>query len=304
MSIKEQIKNEHILWMGKQDMKAAVLRAFINPLLIFVAAWLALSYQNIIPALANPNNYTNAGLAIGMALGYLIPVWVYLFNAVSYILTARSSEYAITDNAVYIQKGVLSFKTHNENLCGYSYNMNQSAVGKLTGTSDIKMTFQSGSIYYTNGYRHVHTIDFSNLADAEKVLKILQSHILSFDLSEYHLSKDTKRLANWKFMEEKTDRNGHYMLAGYWKDNYCYGFAEKCALDLVMVNCYQAYAYSDEQMVVFDYCEGDVTLKPFTDWRAYEKEKAETIAFYRKARRAEKKETSAEPGLTTAADEN
>lgn len=160
MSIKEQIKNEHILWMGKQDMKAAVLRAFINPLLIFVAAWLALSYQNIIPALANPNNYTNAGLAIGMALGYLIPVWVYLFNAVSYILTAKSSEYAITDNAVYIQKGVLSFKTHNENLCGYSYNMNQSVAGKLTGTSDIKMTFQSGSIYYTNGYRHVHTIDF------------------------------------------------------------------------------------------------------------------------------------------------
>lgn len=282
MSIKEQIKNEHILWMGKQDMKAAVLRAFINPLLIFVAAWLALSYQNIIPALANPNNYTNAGLAIGMALGYLIPVWVYLFNAVSYILTAKSSEYAITDNAVYIQKGVLSFKTHNENLCGYSYNMNQSVAGKLTGTSDIKMTFQSGSIYYTNGYRHVHTIDFSNLTDAEKVLKILQSNILSFDLSEYHLSNDTKRLADWKFAEEKTDRNGHYMLAGYWKDNYCYGFAEKCALDLVMVNCYQAYAYSDEQMVVFDYCEGDITLKPFANQKAYEKEKAETIAFYRK----------------------
>lgn len=49
-----------------------------------------------------------------------------------------------------------------------------------------------------------------------------------------------------------------------------------------MVNCYQAYAYSDEQMVVFDYCEGDITLKPFTDRKAYEKEKAETIAFYRK----------------------
>lgn len=282
MSIKEQIKNEHILWMGKQDMKAAILRAFINPLLIFVAAWLALSYQNIIPALANPNNYTNAGLAIGMALGYLIPVWVYLFNAVSYILTAKSSEYAITDNAVYIQKGVLSFKTHNENLCGYSYNMNQSVAGKLTGTSDIKMTFQSGSIYYTNGYRHVHTIDFSNLADAEKVLKILQSNILPLDLSEYHLSNDTKRLADRNFMEEKTDRNGHYMLAGHWIDNYCYRFAEKCALDLVMVNCYQAYAYSDEQMAVFDYCEGDITLKPFTDRKAYEKEKAETIAFYRK----------------------
>lgn len=106
--------------------------------------------------------------------------------------------------------------------------------------------------------------------------------ILPLDLSEYHLSDDTKRLADRNFMEEKTDRNGHYMLAGHWIDNYCCRFAEKCALDLVMINCYQAYAYSDEQMVVFDYCEGDITLKPFTDKEAYEKEKAETIAFYRK----------------------
>lgn len=28
MSIKEQIKNEHILWMGKQDMKAKLQRRF------------------------------------------------------------------------------------------------------------------------------------------------------------------------------------------------------------------------------------------------------------------------------------
>ena len=59
--------------------------------------------------------------------------------------------------------------------------------------------------------------------------------ILPLDLSEYHLSNDTKRLADRNFMEEKTDRNGHYMLAGHWIDNYCYRFAEKCALDLVMV---------------------------------------------------------------------
>lgn len=108
MSIKEQIRNEHILWTGKQDMKTAVLRAFINPLLIFVAAWFALSYQNMVPAFTNPDNYTNAVLAIGMVLWYLIPMWVYIINAVSYILTAKSSEYAVTDNVVYIKKGVLA----------------------------------------------------------------------------------------------------------------------------------------------------------------------------------------------------
>lgn len=176
MSIKEHIKNEHILWTGKQDMKTAVLRAFINPLLIFVAAWFALSYQNVVPALTNPDNYTNAGLAIGMVLGYMIPVWVYLINAVSYILTAKSSEYAVTDNAVYIKNGVLSSSLIMKNFKDIRYiNLSQSAVGKLTGTSDVKMTLQSGSIYYTNGCRHVHTTDFSNITDAEKVFKILQS---------------------------------------------------------------------------------------------------------------------------------
>ena len=82
-------------------------------------------------------------------------------------------------------------------------------------------------------------------------------------------------------MEESTDRNGNYMLRGHWLSDLCYQFAEKCKFDLVQVDGYSSYAYSDEQMAVFTYCEGDITLTPFENKAEYEKEKADTIKFYK-----------------------
>ena len=92
--------------------------------------------------------------------------------------------------------------------------------------------------------------------------------ILPLDLSAYSLSETTQRIANNNFMEETTNRNGDYMLSGHW-------------MSLVHVDGYSAYAFSDEQMAVFTYCEGDINLTPFTDRAKYEKEKADTIKFYK-----------------------
>ena len=43
---------------------------------------------------------------------------------------------------------------------------------------------------------------------------------------------------------------------------------------------YSSYAYSDEQMAVFTYTEGDIYLILFTDKVKYEAEKERTIKFY------------------------
>lgn len=56
-------------------------------------------------------------------------------------------------------------------------------------------------------------------------------------------------------MEETEDRNGNYMLGGYWMSDLSYQFANKCKFDLVQVDGYSSYAYSDEQMAVFTYTE-------------------------------------------------
>lgn len=105
--------------------------------------------------------------------------------------------------------------------------------------------------------------------------------IASLDLSKYHLNEITQRIADNNFMEESTDCNGNYMLRGHWLSDLCYQFAEKCKFDLVQVDGYSSYAYSDEQMAVFTYCEGDITLTPFENKAEYEKEKADTIKFYK-----------------------
>ena len=104
--------------------------------------------------------------------------------------------------------------------------------------------------------------------------------IADLDLSAYKLSETTARIANANFMEETENCNGEYMLSGHWMSDLSYAFAKKCKFDLVQVDGYSSYAYSDEQMAVFTYTEGDIYLTLFTDREKYETEKARTIKFY------------------------
>lgn len=122
---------------------------------------------------------------------------------------------------------------------------------------------------------------YNMIRETGRIPKYDEYEIIPLDLSAYHLNEDTVRIANVNFSEETTDRNGNYMLRGHWLGDLCYQFANKCKFDLVQINGYVAYAYSDEQMAVFTYCEGDITLTPFMDKAEYEKEKAETIKFYK-----------------------
>jgi len=105
--------------------------------------------------------------------------------------------------------------------------------------------------------------------------------ILDLDLSKYHLREITQKVVNNNFMEETVNRNGDYMLSGHWWANLSYSFADKCGFDLTVVDSYSAYAFSDEQMAVFTYCEGDINFTPFADMESYLKEKKETIKFYK-----------------------
>ena len=71
------------------------------------------------------------------------------------------------------------------------------------------------------------------------------------------------------------------MLSGHWLSDLCCAFAAKCDFVLHQIDGYSAYAYSDEQMAVLTYCEGDITLTPYSDREKYEAEKESTIRFYK-----------------------
>lgn len=122
---------------------------------------------------------------------------------------------------------------------------------------------------------------FKMLLEHDRRDTIAGYDILDLDLSKYHLRDITRKVVNNNFMEETVNRNGDYMLSGHWLANLSYSFADKCGFDLTVVDSYSAYAFSDEQMAVFTYCEGDINFTPFTDMESYLKEKKETIDFYK-----------------------
>lgn len=99
--------------------------------------------------------------------------------------------------------------------------------------------------------------------------------------SGFKLNENTIRIAKANFTEETTDRNGNYILTGHWWRDLCYQFANICDFVAVKIDAYSSYAYSDKQMAIFEYCEGDVTLKVFDERSRYEQEKTETIRFYK-----------------------
>ena len=124
--------------------------------------------------------------------------------------------------------------------------------------------------------------DYYNLIrETGKVPKDDEYEILPLDLSAYSLNEITKKIVDIQFTEETTNRNGDYMLSGYWFCDKSAAFCHRCKFKLHQVDGYSSYAYSDEQMAVFTYTEGDIHLIPFTDREKYEKEKASTIKFYK-----------------------
>ena len=118
------------------------------------------------------------------------------------------------------------------------------------------------------------------IRETGKIPKDDEYEILPLDLSAYPLSEATKRIVNVNFMEETSNRNGDYMLAGHWWSDLSWQFAKKCDFEFVQVDGYSSYAYSDEQQAVFTYTEGDIYFTPFTDKDKYEIEKERTIKFY------------------------
>lgn len=118
------------------------------------------------------------------------------------------------------------------------------------------------------------------IRETGRIPKEDEYEIIPLDLSVYHVNEITTRIANANFSEETTNRNGEYMLAGHWWRDLSYQFAEKCKFDFVQIDGYSSYAYSDEQMAVFTYTEGDIYLTLFTDKAKYEAEKSRTIKFY------------------------
>ncbi len=108
--------------------------------------------------------------------------------------------------------------------------------------------------------------------------------ILPFDLSRFpQLSETTIRWINAFFSEEDTDKNGNYILRGF-------TYRERTAVQELGLNygdyadCYSFFAYNNKELLVFEYCEGDISMKIFPDKESYDNEYMEMYEFYKEKR--------------------
>lgn len=79
----------------------------------------------------------------------------------------------------------------------------------------------------------------------------------------------------YKRDKECADADGNYDLRGFTQTQtpiaFCHDVAEKCILHLDMDSLYYAFAYSNEQLLTFEFCEGDFTFTAYRDKCRYQK---------------------------------
>ncbi len=95
--------------------------------------------------------------------------------------------------------------------------------------------------------------------------------ILPFNLSAFPALKDiTRERINRFFSEEDKDKEGNYMLRGFTHHEG----TEMIFLGLFYGDFSDAlnfFAYNNEELFLYTYCEGDTTLTLFPDKESYEK---------------------------------
>ena len=109
--------------------------------------------------------------------------------------------------------------------------------------------------------------------------------LLPYDLYKFtQLKGDTIVWINKLFQKApETNRRGNFMLRGFTR---CEG-TEMNLLGLTYGDYADAisfYAYNDEEMLVYEYTEGDTTLVICSDKESYENEKQFTHDWYKEAR--------------------
>ena len=114
--------------------------------------------------------------------------------------------------------------------------------------------------------KEISVKEFSRLWD--------EIELLPYDLSAFPLvSEETAKWINILFQDiSETDKNGNYMLRGFTRNPDM----EMQKLDLSYgdyADGLSFYAYNDLEMLLYSYCEGDTTLKIFSDKETYEREK-------------------------------
>ena len=104
---------ENVLWQGKPDKRCFILESIFNPFLPFAFIWFIIDsafITGIVASGATSQDHSFLYIAIPFFALHLMPVWIYLAGVIFSFRKHRNTEFVITDKAIYISGGSISYE--------------------------------------------------------------------------------------------------------------------------------------------------------------------------------------------------
>lgn len=182
MRLEDQIGlNERVLWSGTKDKKVSFWESIFNSMLPFAVLWSIIDFTFIGGAIGSMRNADVArgtySFLVPFFLLHLMPVWMYLGGVLTSVRKAENTRYCITDQAVYIQSGILNTTVTRKEYSHFTaLAVSQSFWDKRAGTGDVRITLDE--IYYSGKHhrRHHRMHNIENIADYEAVFRLVQQY--------------------------------------------------------------------------------------------------------------------------------
>lgn len=111
----------------------------------------------------------------------------------------------------------------------------------------------------------------------------IEFDIIPLDFSKFPtIKKETAEYINATFDKEGANKNGCCILYGFIDDIYAWcAETEKLNLNYVPYGYYYSgFGFNDTEMLIYTWCEGDTTLKMYSNREEYEKERETTETWF------------------------
>ena len=163
--------DERILWRGRPDKKCYILEAIVNPLLFFSGLWLLFDLALFGWIGGTRQQSLEVGTIIFLAI-HLMPVWIYLINALFVFRRYHHTEYIITDKGVYVSGGTFAYTCQMKPYTEVSHiSIHRGIFDQQLGVGDVVFSSQDAPV---NTRQSVDILSITDIRDYQKVFELVK----------------------------------------------------------------------------------------------------------------------------------
>lgn len=183
IDLKNLVKaNERVLWEGRPHKTVTVLEAVFNPMLPFALVWGGLDFFVISVATSSMRDEGGMPGEMGSFLFFfmlihLMPVWIYLFGALTVFLRWRNVRFLVTTHGLYVSGGVLTFNYEMKPWTDIGHiNIHQGVFDRMFGVGDVIFICAHNSYQTSHNHNSGHqNMKIYNIPDFQQVFKMVNN---------------------------------------------------------------------------------------------------------------------------------